>query len=403
MSSGDSFWTRVAAATLLAIIAVLLIVGVMTVQRGFLAQTERQGTVQGLRETAQLAVQIRFLAADLDGWQSAAALEAERGETAERSARGSLLRAEQKLAEMFQKMKTLKARLEANEVTNLNAATANLQAFKRVDAEVVRLYSAAERRRGADLILGESRALAGRIATSVQTLEADVQRRSELASREQNELNRDLLRQLIGFSSGVAVCLVLMLVLLVVGYQQRSGLIQRLKWQVSTDGLTGVSNRRAWDSGYGLAMARAVRSGQTLSVVMLDLDHFKRFNDTYGHAAGDKLLRFTAQLLLRSTRVTDIVARYGGEEFALCLEGCSAEDAQALLERIKDQLPGGSTFSAGIAITNGNETTAAVLERADKALYAAKRAGRNRIKVYSSTPPTRDSNVTLVAQASATT
>jgi diguanylate cyclase (GGDEF)-like protein len=401
--SSDSPWTRVTAATLLVIVAVLLIAGVMTVQRGFLAQSARQSAVQALGDTWQLAAQIRFLTADLDGFQSAAALTIGRGPNAAENARGALLRAEQKLSAALQKMQGLKVRLEGKEPSSLNVIVADFEDFKRADAEVMRLYAAGEDRRATALLLNESRVLAGRMGAAAATLESNLGQRSAVALREQNDLNRDLLRQLIGFSSAVAACLVLMLVLLVVGYQQRSGLIQRLKWQVSTDGLTGVSNRRAWDSGYSLAMARAVRSGQTLSVVMLDLDHFKRFNDTYGHAAGDKLLRFTAQLLMRSTRVTDIVARYGGEEFALCLEGCNAEDAQALLERIKAQLPGGSTFSAGIAITNGNESTASVLERADKALYAAKRAGRNRVKIYSSAPATRDSNVTLVAQASATT
>jgi diguanylate cyclase (GGDEF)-like protein len=405
MNSGDSPTTRIGAALLLTVIAVLLIVGVMTVQRGFIAQNERRGDVERLRDAQQLASQIRFLSARLDAAQSRFALEALGASSITDGARGALRSDQQNLSAALKKLSSQQARLEGNESASFKAVQAAFTAFQRSNAEVQRLFTDRQRVRATKLLLEQSKPLSGQMGESARRLEADVGLRSSSAIRNQENSNRDLLGQLILFSSAVAVSLVLMLVLLVVGYQQRSGLIQRLKWQVSTDGLTGVSNRRAWEGGYGLAMARAVRSGQTLSVVMLDLDHFKRFNDTYGHAAGDKLLRFTAQLLLRSTRVTDIVARYGGEEFALCLEGCSAEDAQALLERIKGQLPGGSTFSAGIAITDGNETPAAVLERADKALYGAKRAGRNRIKISAgaNAPATRDSNVTLVAQASATT
>jgi diguanylate cyclase (GGDEF)-like protein len=404
MNSGDSPSTRIGAALLLVVIAVLLIVGVMTVQGGFIAQTERRGDVEILRDAQQLAGQIRFLSVTLAATQSRLALEEAQGASST-GARAALNAAQQNLGVALKKLGSQQARLEGTEAQSFKAVQTQFAAFQRSNAEVQRLFTDRQPQRATRLLLSESKALTRPLGEAARRLETDVTLRSSVAIRNQEDATRDLLRQLILFSSAVAVSLVLMLVLLVVGYQQRSGLIQRLKWQVSTDGLTGVSNRRAWDSGYGLAMARAVRSGQTLSVVMLDLDHFKRFNDTYGHAAGDKLLRFTAQLLLRSTRVTDIVARYGGEEFALCLEGCSAEDAQALLERIKSQLPGGSTFSAGIAVTDGNETPAAVLERADKALYGAKRAGRNRIKISAgaNAPATRDSNVTLVAQASATT
>ncbi|NJK43741.1 MAG: GGDEF domain-containing protein [Pleurocapsa sp. SU_196_0] len=167
--------------------------------------------------------------------------------------------------------------------------------------------------RGADaLVLGREIEVFERTSTALQSVAAAVNLQVTRLNLERRGADSAAYRQLLTFSAGVAISLALMLILSALNFQQRTRLIQRLSWQARTDGLTGVLNRRAWDESYPLALARARRAGQRLSVVMLDLDRFKVFNDAYGHAAGDKLLRMTAQCLQRGTRMTDIVARYGG-------------------------------------------------------------------------------------------
>jgi diguanylate cyclase (GGDEF)-like protein len=144
------------------------------------------------------------------------------------------------------------------------------------------------------------------------------------------------------------------------------------------DGLTGVTNRRGLDEGLTIELARARRSGLQLTVVMLDLDHFKRFNDRRGHGAGDALLRSAAQAWRRQLRPTDLLARYGGEEFTLVLPSCDAEAACQLIERLRPLMPERQTFSAGVALWESHESPEQLLARADRALLVAKKQGRNR-------------------------
>jgi len=159
------------------------------------------------------------------------------------------------------------------------------------------------------------------------------------------------------------------------------------------DPLTGLFNRRFMEEALSLEIAKAARHGKTLGVIMLDLDHFKRFNDNHGHLAGDNLLREIGLLLHRHCRSSDIACRYGGEEFTLIMAGA---DKQVLVKRIEElrakarklrvwhlyQWLSGTTFSAGMAIYPDHGATAEVLlKSADHALYRAKETGRNRICV----------------------
>lgn len=160
--------------------------------------------------------------------------------------------------------------------------------------------------------------------------------------------------------------------------REREVLLARLERQATTDPLTGVGNRRAWDGA--IERAFADRRGQPLSVCLLDLDHFKAFNDEHGHEAGDRLLAATARAWLAELRPADLLARIGGEEFAVLLTGCDAEHAQSVLGRMARATPHGLTCSGGIAQWDGIEDAEAVLRRADLALYRAKRSGRNRIE-----------------------
>jgi diguanylate cyclase (GGDEF)-like protein len=152
------------------------------------------------------------------------------------------------------------------------------------------------------------------------------------------------------------------------------------------DGLTGITNRRGLDDGLTIELARARRSGVAVTVVMMDLDHFKRYNDRRGHAAGDLLLRGASQAWRQQLRPTDLLARYGGEEFTLVLPSCDAGAACQLVERLRPPVPERQTFSAGVATWDGHESPEQLLSRADRALLVAKKQGRNRTVVSGQEP-----------------
>jgi diguanylate cyclase (GGDEF)-like protein len=145
------------------------------------------------------------------------------------------------------------------------------------------------------------------------------------------------------------------------------------------DDLTGLPNRRAWNDELPRALEHARRDGAEMSVALLDLDHFKLFNDAYGHPAGDRLLKEAAAAWHETLRSVDTLARYGGEEFIVLLPGAGTEQAEQVVGRALAATPRGQTFSAGVATWDGTETSDALIARADGALYAAKSAGRNRI------------------------
>jgi diguanylate cyclase (GGDEF)-like protein len=160
---------------------------------------------------------------------------------------------------------------------------------------------------------------------------------------------------------------------------ERVATLARLERVARTDDLTGLANRRAWDEQLRRELSRAKRDSTPLSVAMLDLDHFKRYNDRFGHQAGDRLLKETTAGWEALIRDTDLLARYGGEEFAVALPGAGMEDALALLERLRLSTPKNEKISAGVVCWDGTEDEAELIARADRALYAAKRAGRDRV------------------------
>lgn len=165
-----------------------------------------------------------------------------------------------------------------------------------------------------------------------------------------------------------------------------------LEQQSLSDSLTGLANRRAFDQALLREHARQQRMGSPLSVLLLDVDHFKGVNDVYGHSIGDDYLRAIAQVLRKTvTRSTDLVARHGGEEFTCLLPDTSATQAQALAERVREAtqrltLPNSRarqqtlTVSIGVATLEAGPASAQeLMEQADGQLYAAKHAGRNRV------------------------
>jgi diguanylate cyclase (GGDEF)-like protein len=162
-------------------------------------------------------------------------------------------------------------------------------------------------------------------------------------------------------------------------------LLQEVRQMAETDPLTSLANRRTFDKALEKELSRARRSGDHVSLVMVDIDHFKAFNDTYGHQAGDELLKAVARALTRTARDFDVVARYGGEEFAVILPACSWEDSLSAADRLRKAVAQVRshtpiTASAGVATFPVHATDGAALIRsADIALYESKKAGRDRV------------------------
>jgi diguanylate cyclase (GGDEF)-like protein len=159
---------------------------------------------------------------------------------------------------------------------------------------------------------------------------------------------------------------------------QRERLQIRLRATARTDALTGLPNRRAWDEALDRELALSGRTGAPVCAALLDLDHFKEFNDRNGHPAGDTHLKEVASLWRARLRSADLIARHGGEEFAVLLTATDAHRAQEVVETLRASVPGEETVSAGIAEWDGAESGTELLIRADRALYEAKRNGRNR-------------------------
>ena len=200
--------------------------------------------------------------------------------------------------------------------------------------------------------------------------------------------SHDPMKTVLFMCVGVSVTLTTLVVKLLA--EHVSLVISQLVTAADTDYLTGLLNRRAFDLEFGRQCDRAERSGLPLALAMFDLDHFKQVNDRHGHAVGDQVLRDFAALLERELRNGDTLARVGGEEFAVVLFGVDLGDAVAFSARIGRELQArGSgdvpplSASAGVAaLSDADRSPAALLLVADRALYAAKAAGRRRVAVW---------------------
>lgn len=168
--------------------------------------------------------------------------------------------------------------------------------------------------------------------------------------------------------------------------QQLEEAMAQLEVRSLTDGLTGINNRAAFDGRFAEEWSRAQRYDMPLSLLLLDVDCFKSFNDSFGHIAGDELLQMLARLLQTTARIIDFVARYGGEEFVVLLPNTAGEGALLMGERFRaavEDMPTphrAVTISVGVATINPSTPDGlALIDAADKALYAAKESGRNRV------------------------
>jgi two-component system cell cycle response regulator len=174
------------------------------------------------------------------------------------------------------------------------------------------------------------------------------------------------------------------------GALKMATLVEESRWMATTDALTGLLNRRAFLESTNREVARSKRYNDPLSVVLLDVDHFKLINDKRGHAAGDMVLSAVGTMLNRALRTCDIVARWGGEEFVLVLPSTTLEGAEQVAERVRELLEHASirdgngdaipvTASFGVATYVIGETLEQIIDRADRAMYRAKSGGRNRV------------------------
>ncbi|MBI4792529.1 MAG: GGDEF domain-containing protein [Deltaproteobacteria bacterium] len=175
---------------------------------------------------------------------------------------------------------------------------------------------------------------------------------------------------------------------------QINNLIAELQRLSTLDPLTGLANRRHFMNVFHDEIARADRQTLTLSIVFLDLDFFKKINDTYGHHMGDKVIREASRFIETHCRPYDTIARWGGEEYVILLPSSDEKEAALFAERIRagiaagfsPEIPFPLTVSAGIAQYQPGDTLSVLVDRADQALYAAKLSGRNRVMVSSALP-----------------
>ena len=175
------------------------------------------------------------------------------------------------------------------------------------------------------------------------------------------------------------------------GALKMATLVEESRWMATTDALTGLSNRRAFIDWATREVARCARYADHFCVMLLDVDHFKQVNDRYGHAAGDAVLAAVSRLMGSIVRSCDVVARWGGEEFVVALPSTALDGATLVAERIRAALeahpiadPSGGqvltvTASFGVAQLEAGESLDQLVDRADRAMYAAKSAGRNRV------------------------
>src|ERR1700759_535068 len=168
--------------------------------------------------------------------------------------------------------------------------------------------------------------------------------------------------------------------------------LEAIRAESLTDPLTGLGNRKYFDRSIDMAVQTALASGEPLSLLMFDIDHFKSFNDSYGHLTGDQVLRLVAMSLKQTIKGQDITARYGGEEFAAVLPNTALPQALTVADHIRravmakelkkkstGEILGRVTISVGVSMLKAGDDTDALIERADACLYAAKRNGRNRV------------------------
>jgi diguanylate cyclase (GGDEF)-like protein len=386
------------------LIALLIALALISAWRAIAAEHEGRDKLSSAFALTRQMLELKHLAAELNGWQTAYALEIWRNTpgalTDTHPARAAFLAAANTFRAKLAAIDTM--RLTMDESRHFFAANRAFEQYMRLQERIVAAYrrEVPELRAFANtLVLGPEILLYEQTAELVAELADRVVTRGERASVEAARASDRATTWKLVFGLTAIVLAVVFAVLNVRSLVQRIRLVGNLDALARIDPLTGIPNRRRWEEEFPLALERARRTERACAVAMIDLDKFKSFNDTNGHLAGDRLLSKTAKAFSSRLREGDLIARYGGEEFAVILHGCSANAAREILDRVRDVTPEGQTFSAGVTESDGHEDPAAVLARADQALYAAKHAGRNRTVIMrpdATVELNRDADVPLV-------
>ena len=374
---------RFQAAISLVLLTIFFLASILFGWLGWQASLQQQHKWREANRLTYLGLETKFLAADFNGWQTAYAFDVIRGVPGatddEAFSRRHFLDSSQNFALELEQIKN--DLTQESELERWSHVYADFQHYMDVDQQVISAYrtgDAQEIQRASELVLGREIDLFTQISHSTEELIVLVLNLSNQTLKDA-ELSANGAYRLMLLCGG---CILFLLNFAVsranrfVTYQHK--LLHKIGKIAHTDGLTGIANRRVWDDELPKLIEQAALKEKPLTVVILDLDYFKKFNDSKGHQAGDVLLRTTAQAWNDQLRSGDLLARYGGEEFGMVLPQCSPENAFKIVERLRDLVPAQQTFSAGIAQWDGQEKPEETVARADKALYRAKANGRNR-------------------------
>lgn len=356
------------------------------------SQHYQQAAWQDANQLTYLALETKFLAADLNGWQTAYAFDIVRGTPNATQDTNVNRRHFLEAATTFEQQLSLirEAIVTPEETQAWQDVTDSFQHFIDLDRRIIQAYRShlpSAIATANDLILGQEIELFTRMiqdteALTVQVLNLSNQKLAIAAQSSQ-----------VAYTGMLISGLSLILTLKIAAYQIRrcfkyqTTILQDIKQLATTDALTGIANRRVWDEELQRLVEQAYLLTTPLTVVLLDLDYFKRFNDSRGHQAGDQLLKNAAQAWSQQLRHGDLIARYGGEEFGLLLPRCSPDNALKIIERLRPVVPDGQTFSAGVAAWDGHESPNLLVSRVDQALYQAKALGRNCAVIADATSP----------------
>jgi diguanylate cyclase (GGDEF)-like protein len=373
---------------------ILLCMGLLPVLSFYIEKLEEDGRAEIVEyiAIAQAAMAVKFDAADLNGWQNGYALDIVRhvagASSNDSMSRSEFLRSADNFNRDLGKLRAM--RLANDQRSQLNSVQEDFNRFMALDRKIIALYrapDAASQDKASNLVMNEEIRIFNHISESANTLAVSI--------------TLDLMKKVAQSNSYGIVARWMMLVMWIIAsamgfllvrllhkwLSQMRSLMQKLESLAGTDELTQLPNRRTWDLQIEMMLATARRYRYPLAIALFDLDHFKQFNDTYGHPEGDRLLREASLLIKSRMRQSDLFARFGGEEFVLALMDCDLPQAVTRIESLRRNLPDQQTFSVGVTLWQEDERIHSTLARADKALYQAKNGGRDR--VVGVEPPTR--------------
>jgi diguanylate cyclase (GGDEF)-like protein len=371
-------------AALLASVLALFAITLITVQSMSAANQKEQHQDAQAHVTERLALEAKYQAADFNGWQTAYAFDIVRGSPAAdldtNPNRLSFVQSSRALENTLALLAGQESHMTTPERTELRTAREAFGQFMRLDDQIVADYKSLDSSRATratNLVLGAELDLFGQVSQAMQHLNDAINTGRQTQTENFNTSMNAVKQHMYAFTALLVVAVLGLTFGAVNLLRQRDRLTQQLETLARTDALTGVANRHVWNERLDQALETARRTMKPLTVALIDLDHFKAFNDAHGHLAGDTLLRETAQAFEHSVRHGDLIARYGGEEFSLLLPNCTLSDTKALLERLRSVMRNNQRFSAGVTQTDGWESADDVVARADRALYEAKALGRN--------------------------